>query len=527
MTTITLKFFSLEDELSIDFPQKTTIKEMKEQYAKQKNIPSQNFGQTTFLIYNGLKLSLDSKEKISKILKDKDTIFVLNKGDKVNIDTILEHHKNKINIKTNSISTQKVNKSLSNGNKNIVQVDNSKNTNISNKNSPNNNTGQITNKYKKELNDFINKDKNEYNQKFLKIDDYLLIEMVRLSLFKKHNIYYEKSNHPYNFQSINDSLKFNNTQFFILGVLGKYLEKIGIEVLIDKEISCIDIEELDYYINLFQFICNGYILKYKYIIDFELIPKRIKQLAYDIEEQIEFNKKLKNILVKEYKLKDDELVITNFKFNKNKYSAIVIFKSNFNKNITKNELFNLFKNVDELNKIIKIEKELLIPFVRLNRSLLDQRGDNKDDKNWGIGEVRGGEDYFPPIGWIKYGLKVANCFDGNDNSWLGFSNNSGEWCIAYCGLAGISKYWEYIYENDNDIKHQNGKVGIGINCYQKPELMDIYSEDINANGIKYKIGFMLRVKPDMFRCTKNENYLWITNGNDEEIRPYGILIRKV
>ena len=552
MSDITLNFFSLQDETSFQLPGKTTISEMKEKYSKEKKIPLKDFGITIFLIYNGLKLDLNSKEKISQKFKDKDTIFIIKKGEDINIDKISEPRKNKVATESKKIDNKITSKNnifnknniISNKNsnadkKNIIndnkKNDNAKKPNIQKKNCPNDNIDKIKNSKNKNnntINNVINKDKKECIQKIISIDDYILIKMVKLSFERKQIIEFEKMQTPNRFFAINEALRNQNSQFFILGIMAKYLEKIGIIVVIDKTNYYIDNiyeyeKEMEYNINLLQFICNGYILKYKYILDFGLKYKRIQQLIYDIKEQVEFNKKLKDIFIKEYKLKKDEFVITNLEISLDKYSAIVIIKSNFSKDIKKDDLINLFKNDDELSTFIDIQKEILIPVIRLSTSILDPRGDNKNDKNWGMGEIRGGEKYYPPVGWIKYGLRVDGCFDNKDNSWLGFSNKSGEWCIAYCGLAGISKYREDIYENDDDIRHVKKKVGIGINCFQKPELIYTSSEEINANEIKYKLGIMVRVKPDAIRCSEKNKLLWIANGNDEEIRPYGILIIKV
>ena len=54
--------------------------------------------------------------------------------------------------------------------------------------------------------------------------------------------------------------------------------------------------------------------------------------------------------------------------------------------------------------------------------------------------------------------------------------------------------------------------------------MEEYTETINAKGKNYKVGFMVRVKPDKFRASEKNKNIWVVNGNDNELRPYGILI---
>ena len=38
---------------------------------------------------------------------------------------------------------------------------------------------------------------------------------------------------------------------------------------------------------------------------------------------------------------------------------------------------------------------------------------------------------------------------------------------------------------------------------------------------------MLRVKPNKIRCPVDRKDYWVLNGTDDEIRPYGILIKKI
>ena len=56
--------------------------------------------------------------------------------------------------------------------------------------------------------------------------------------------------------------------------------------------------------------------------------------------------------------------------------------------------------------------------------------------------------------------------------------------------------------------------------------MEKDAETINVNGEDYKVGFMVRVKPDKIRASAKNKNIWIVNGNDNEFRPYGILIKK-
>ena len=69
----------------------------------------------------------------------------------------------------------------------------------------------------------------------------------------------------------------------------------------------------------------------------------------------------------------------------------------------------------ELYALKHITKSILLTGCKLNRSMIESRTNNKDGK-WGTNEIRGGEIYYPPKGWVGYGLWVANKYDNGDNS---------------------------------------------------------------------------------------------------------------
>ena len=57
--------------------------------------------------------------------------------------------------------------------------------------------------------------------------------------------------------------------------------------------------------------------------------------------------------------------------------------------------------------------------------------------------------------------------------------------------------------------------------------MEEYTETINANGENYKVGFMIRIKPDKIRASQKNKNIWVVNGDVNELRPYGILLKKL
>ena len=324
--------------------------------------------------------------------------------------------------------------------------------------------------------------------------------------------------------TIDECLKLKDESFFVLGLLGKYLEQFGISVTIDSEDFRRSPEISEYHKNIIQSICNSYISKSKYLLHFDL-GEKIQFFVNNPIERSKFNEKIRKTVMKIYNLKEEELVISNHRREKDKFTAIIVIKSNFSKDITKDELIKVFSEDEELKTLERVDKELLMPKIQLSKSMLFPREDNKINK-WAIGEKRGGEDYLPPLGWIKYGINIDHLFNDRDSEWISYLHKRGEWAVAYCGI-GITESLKQIYENDDDIRHRNKKVGVGVYCPSDPKLLEQYAETISANGENYKVGFMVRVKPDKIRASEKDKNMWVVNGNDNELRPYGILIKKV
>ena len=323
-----------------------------------------------------------------------------------------------------------------------------------------------------------------------------------------------------------ECLKHKNEPYFILGILAIYLSRIGISIVIEKDNLPRKSDLKEYHKNIFQFICNSYILKSKYLLDFNVGENKIKYLVYTPIERSKFNEKLKNIIMKIYNLDETEVLIANQKRYQNRFTAVIIIKSNININITKDDLIKVFWQDPELKTLERVDKELLMPIIKLSPSMLFPKEDNKTNK-WAMGEKRGGEDYIPPFGWIKYGINIDHGFNDRNYDWINHMNPKGQWCVAYCGITGITKKMEQIFENDYDIKHPGKNVGAGVYCYSDPKIMEQCTEIINANGENYKVGFMVRVKPDKIRASQRNKNVWVVNGNDNEFRPYGILIKRV
>ena len=451
-----------------------TVKEMINKYAEQTKTPIDIIGKNIFLIYHENNLEINSNEKICNILNNIDTIFIKEKKEEeLNFDIINSKRKTKVSLRQSNFRNRKENEEVKDTLKDMSIF------------------GCIER---------------------INIEDDIIISKEK-------------------FISIDECINSNEKSLFILGVLAKYLEVIGIKTVIEKDINQENKDEIEGqidYSTLLQFICNGYILKDKYILDFELSKERVEELYNEKFERKKFKKNLKKIIIEHFQKNEEDLIVTNIRKNRNYFTIVLVFKSDLNEEITKENLINLFKNDLELKKLISIEKVKIIEGIRLSKSLLYPKGNTFDDKKYGYNETRGGEKYFPPLGWHRYGLKVLNKYDDQNNDWIGYKNKPGEWCISYSGLSfDLKKINEKSYEFESDIRHNGKKVGLGVYTSPNPEIMEKITEKVNINENMYKIGLMLRVKPDKIRCPESNKNLWIVNGTSDEIRPYGILLKKI
>ena len=194
----------------------------------------------------------------------------------------------------------------------------------------------------------------------------------------------------------------------------------------------------------------------------------------------------------------------------------------------------------------EVDPEFMHTFIS-DKTLFCGSGHNLEGK-WAHGENRGGRPYNPPDGWIGFGLNVLNKYDNGNNDWLACDGRPGEWCIAYHG-ACVNSSSDQIkqiikpileqnlkpgsgqaYSGYDDANHPGQKVGIGVYCSPNPTVTDGYAGIIEVNGYRYRVAFMLRVKPDKIRYSNSQPDYWVLNagnGDFSEMRPYRFLIKRV
>ena len=373
-----------------------------------------------------------------------------------------------------------------------------------------------------------------------------LEDMSIMGTIIKDQIIEEKITHPEKFVSIQEAATKenmdNDNPLFIMGLLAQNLENQGVTTAIEKEST--NSNDNGASNTALQFMINGMGMQKKYSLHFDFGEERNEELLNDKEEQKKFNDKLKKKLSKEYNIDEDEIIISFPQ--KGSYQITVIFKQKEFFDLKKKDLLEKFKDEPELGKLKDLHEDLIMSGCKLTPDMFDSKGNNKDG-GWGENETRGGEPYIPPKGWIRYGLNVLGKYDNGNDDWLAYDNRAGEWCIAYHGVgqgqtsdkvknivnlianSNLKPGSGQVYEFHEDCRHKPNKVGRGVYCTPDPNVTidDGYAGIADVNGESYYMAFMLRVKPDKIRCSASKKDYWVLNGNDNEIRPYGILIKKV
>ena len=365
----------------------------------------------------------------------------------------------------------------------------------------------------------------------------------------KNQIKMEKILNPQRFVDINTALNStkNDNELFALGLLGKFLQKSGIDVVIEKEKNKNENEEeKDENLTSLELITTGMTQKIKYDLHFDFGVTKNEIYLVDGNEFEKLKEKIKRKISKDYNIPKNEIIVTYPQ--KGSLSVQVIFENDKFNDLNLDDFKSKFKNdkeFQELNNLKEIHKDVLISVCKLSKNQLDSRGNRYD--GWGENEKRGNMPYDPPKGWIGIGLNVLDKYDNGDNTWIGMENIKGEWCVAYHGVGQLEEPNKVkdivskiigdkfkpgmgqVHEDCDDNNHPGKKVGKGVYCTPHIKTAEDYSGTSEINGQKYKTVLMVRVKPDAIRCCNCEyaKDYWVVDGTNNEIRPYRILYKKI
>ena len=325
----------------------------------------------------------------------------------------------------------------------------------------------------------------------------------------------------------------------ILCLLANVLESKGIKTAIYKD------NQINNSIKSIQKICLGFSHKKKYIFHFDFGKEKNKDIINDMNIFNEFVKEFKEKIAKKMNINPDNIIISNPRKGSAKIDVFFITPGIYDDKV-------LEAKFSDCKELVKIHGDVLMQGCQLDKSLFDQRGNNKDG-GWGIDEYRGGEKYIPPRGWTGYGLNVMGKYDNGNNDWLSYKKPKNEYAIAYYPIKdflqnsedmkiliksivktnvsqNINNFdYSDMFKNEKNINKRSynnyKKCGTGIFLFQDIKIAEANSSEINIGGAKYKILFMCRVKPDEIRIPENFPSLWILNSNSKSIRQYRILIK--
>lgn len=163
--------------------------------------------------------------------------------------------------------------------------------------------------------------------------------------------------------------------------------------------------------------------------------------------------------------------------------------------------------------------------------------DFTDLKDEGKKFMRGEFEYKRPYGWKRFAVRVLDKYE--DDEWLGpdgirTDQAPGEWPVAYHGTY---------MDSARMIVKEGYKPGPGDahgkGIYSSPSLEMVeryYAKEFELKGKRYKIALQNRVNPDQgagrleitaASVTGTGADYWLSPEHNDDVRPYGILIREV
>ena len=322
----------------------------------------------------------------------------------------------------------------------------------------------------------------------------------------------------------------DNVIIRFLGYFGSELKLRNIKTYIEKNPTKRILREIT-----FKLISSGLAFQkiYKIMVESEENRKKYEKKN---EEYLDFLKNLKIKISNKYSISEDDIYI--FGFNLENFEVYLLI---YNKKIDGVEEY--LKHFD-----LKITTSLLLNNIILSPNIFEINF-SKSENDWSKKNLtRGGRKYHPPYGWNGIGLKLKNKYGDNKNNdnniWLGKQNLKGEWCVAYHGVGKGNIFDKVLKIINGDLKDEKGKLFkndinientknkypyCGEGVYLSPNIEDaaIFADKTNLGcfNLKFQFAFMTRVNPNKIRSPGGFPVKWILNGNNDEIRPYRLLIR--
>jgi len=147
---------------------------------------------------------------------------------------------------------------------------------------------------------------------------------------------------------------------------------------------------------------------------------------------------------------------------------------------------------------------------------------------------RGDKVYKRPYGWNRIAFKVKNRY--GDTKWLGGINGgiredsiAGEWPVSYHG-TNMNAAKLIAAEGFKLCKGKRFKFGHGIYSTPDYEVAEKYGKTFEFEGQKYKVIIQNRVNmmdTDTVEPSNRPGWEYFVTSKEENIRPYGILFKKI
>jgi hypothetical protein len=356
----------------------------------------------------------------------------------------------------------------------------------------------------------------------------------------KENIIYETFNNPEKFikpEELENSQE--GSLEFIEGAFSSILSQNNITFAIEKESE--DKEQAK--LNL-QLITSGEAFKKNLKISLSKGNETDALIISNETEREKFIKEKKTEYSKILNVPEENIIISHLE-----YGSVNFWVQYIDRDFTEEELKKIVNDAKNKGENIEVQLGCLLCACKISKDMFDSKGNRSS--GWGKGEKRGPPnhliDYDPPEGYFGYGLKVWDMYDNKDNTWLGYTNQEGEWYIAYHGTSGAvgqkildggfkagDRQACKTHDNINELsKNKYGKLGTGVYCTPILSYAEGYAKNISFGGKSYNFIFMCRVNPKYVRMSSN-NY-WVVSGDslsdqnakkyDDEIRPYRILLK--
>jgi hypothetical protein len=310
-----------------------------------------------------------------------------------------------------------------------------------------------------------------------------------------------------------------------LGVLGEEFKKYNVYSIIEKKSN--DINLID---GIFKVLLSVYSILPKY--EIKIRSESFKTICLsDPKKWIDFIDNLKCKISDKFKIDITKIYYISHRIDLCEITMVILDGEPLD-----------FKKY-EISFGIIVRKDALLEYIKLSPEFFDNKF-NKSIDSWNKNNnKRGGEKYFPPIGWKGFALKVLNKFDNGDNTWLGNEGKEGEWAIGYHGIGKGNEFKKLmniilnnlkngpcqLYKSAPNIRDKDkGLSGVGVYLTADIKEAENYAAKIKLGHRNKDFQFiiMCRVKPDSIRVPLGYRLNWIVDGNYDCLRPYRILVKE-